>query len=207
MNCIYESQNKDICKLVNFLPSPCVSFLGLPLDPMDCISLGYFFANKQLDKVCTVELGCSSDIEVEVLMKELSQGCMLKETMGVRLFVRLFFTACEYSYHGFKCISEAVSQTLIVRGLVFTDWNHSAFDATTPLTCLIEGLCRRPTKNFEVGLLNCVSCKYTYHLTLLLAFGNLHELWLSFNNISKSLTMSLLAQALKYNRTLTYGCV
>ena len=204
MNCIYESQNKDICKLVNFLlsdlgwSSPRVSFSGLTLDPMGCISLGYFFANKQLDKVCTVELDCMGDIEVEVLMKELSQGCMLKETMGVRLS----FAAWEYSYHGFKCISEAVSQTLIVRGLVFAGWNHWGVDATAPLTCLIEGLCRRPTKNFEVSLKNCVSWKHTYHLILLLAFGNLRELWLSFNNIGNSLTMSLVAQALKYNRTL-----
>ena len=204
MNCIYESQNKDVCELVNFLPSvpDCrythVTISGLTLDPMDCISLGYFFANKQLDKICTVELGhcCVGDLGIEVLMKELSQGCMPKESVGVSLS----FYGKEYSYHGVKCISEALSQTSIVRGLLFTGWNWCGLDATASLTCLIEGLCR--SKCLQVVLHGCVSYKHTYHLPLLIAFGDLHHLDLSFNDIGNSSTMSLLAQALKYNRTL-----
>ena len=202
MNCIYESQNISICNLVNFLPknpgcsSADVSLLGLILDPMDCMSLGYFFANKQLDKVCRVEIDrCVGDIEIEVFMKELSQGCTPKDTMGIELTLG----GGEYSHHGVKCICEELSQTSIVRGLVFAGWN---LDATASLTYLIEGLCRSLTKILGVTLYECVTYKHTYHLTLLIAFGNLHQLDLSFNDIGNSSTMSLLAQALKYNRTL-----
>jgi len=66
MNCIYESQRPEICQQVALLPNPeaieseegesVLSFQSLGLEPTDCLSIGYFFANKQLDNVCHLDL-------------------------------------------------------------------------------------------------------------------------------------------------------
>jgi len=206
MNCIYESQNKDICKLVSFLPSVpgCssarVTFSGLALDPMDCMSLGYFFANKQLDKVCELELGDShvGDIGVEVLMKELRQGFMSEEAKGIEIGL----SGVDCSHRGVKCIGETMSQTPILQGLHFANWILHDVDAALSLKYLTEGLYRSSARSKHVALYLCVSHKHTYHLILLIAFGNLHILDLSYNDIGRSSVMSLLAQSLKYSRTL-----
>ena len=206
MNCIYESKNKGICKLVNFLPSvpgcisPCVTFSGLTLDPIDCISLGYFFANKQLDKVCELELADShvGDIGVEVFMKELRQGYMSEEAEGIEVGL----SGVDCSHHGVKCISETMSQTPILQGLHFANWLLYKVDAAASLKYLIEGLCRSSARSKRIVLYLCVSYKHTYHLILLIAFGNLQLLDLSYNDIGRSSVMSLLAQSLKHSRTL-----
>ena len=206
MNCIYESQNKDICNLANFLPSdpgcisPRVTFSGLTLDPMDCISLGYFFANKQLDKVCELELADShvGDIGIEVFMKELSRGCMSKESMGIEVGL----SGVDCSHRGVKCISETMSQTPILQGLHFANWILYEVDAAAALKYLIEGLSRSSARSKRIVLYLCVSYKHTYHLALLIAFGKLQCLDLSYNDIGRPSAMSLLAQSLKHNRTL-----
>ena len=54
------------------------------------MSIGYFFANKQLDKnICEVRLDhCRvGDIGVEVFMLELSQCCRPKEAKGIELYL------------------------------------------------------------------------------------------------------------------------
>ena len=177
------------------------SFTGLDLDPMDCMSLGYFFANKQLDKPCTVGLnGCSvGDIGIEVLMKELSQGCILsKKVIGIELVL----SDSECSLYGVKCISETISQAPVVWGLQFLGWILYKVDAAICLKYLVEGLCRRSVGIQSLTLQTCVSYKHTYHLVLLIVFGNLQVLDLSDNDIGRSSVMSLLAQSLKHSRTL-----
>ena len=149
-NCIYESANKDVCKLVNFhcipsIPRFSVSFTGLGLDPMDCMSIGYFFANKQLDKnICEVCLDhCRvSDIGVEVFMLELSQCCRPKEAKGIELYL----SGKDCTHLGVKCISEIMSHTPILHGLCFVGWIRHRVDATTSLKFLVEGICRRSAK-------------------------------------------------------------
>ena len=206
MNCIYESQNKDICKLVNFHHPPFdprfdwISFQALGLDPTDCMSIGYFFANKQLHTICIVELCyCRvGDIGIEVFMKELSQGRMHKDAMGIELVL----AGNDCSHCGLKCISEAMSQAQMLWGLLFTGWIVYGLDAAAPLAYLVEGLCRRSTGFKHIILDECVTYKHTYHLILLIVFGNLQCLDLSCNDISNSLVMSLLVQSLKHSRTL-----
>ena len=204
MNCIYESQNKDICRLVNFInvsdsADSYVSFSGLALDPMDCISLGYFFANKHLDKVCGIGLETChvGDTGIEVLMKELSKGCMAKDAKGIILML----TGSDCSHRGVECISETMSQAPILWGLSFGGWISYGFNATASLTYLTKGLCRS-TRCRCICLQACVSYKHTYHLILLIAFGNLQTLDLTNNDIGSSSVMSLLGQSLKLSRTL-----
>ena len=218
MNCIYESQNKDIYKFVKFVDEPetfPVSFTGLGLDPMDCMSLGYFFASKQLDKLFSVELVrcCIGDIGIEVFMKELTRGCMPKGGNGIILSL----TGSECSHHGVKCICETMCQTLILQGLAFVDWilyqrkvdaaESLTIDIISALTYLIEGLCKRSARYRcislqQFALHKCVNCKHTYHIILLIAFGNLQHLDLNNNDIGRSSVMSLLAQSLRHSNTL-----
>ena len=205
MNCIYESQNKDICKLVNFInvldSIECyVSFSGLGLDPMDCISLGYFFTSKHLDKVCGIGLETCrvGDTGIEVLIKELSKGYMPKEAKGIVLML----TGSDCSHLGVKCISETMSQAPILWGLSFCGWIRHGVDVTASLTYLIEGLCRKSTRCRCICLQGCVSYNHTYYLILLIAFGNLQTLDLTNSDIGSSSVMSLLGQSLKLSRTL-----
>ena len=206
MNCIYESQKKHLCKMVNFQQEPShpevcrVSFTGLGLDPMDCTSFGYFFANKQLDKVCILELdNCHvGDVGIEVFMKELSQGYLPQDAMGIELLL----AQNDCSHHSVK----ALSQAPMLWGLHFMGWiQYKGGAAIIPLTSLIEGLCRaRSTRCKRISLAFCVSnCyKQTYYLILLIAFGNLYDLDLSNNDIGRSSVMFLLGQSLKHSKTL-----
>jgi len=194
-NCIYESQNKDICKLVNFhcIPSNLrfsVSFTGLGLDPMDCMSIGYFFANKQLDKICEVGLDrCRvGDIGVEVFMQELSRGCRAKEAKGIELYL----TGKDCSHLGVKCISEIMSHTPILHGLCFVGWIRHRVDATRSLKYLVEGLCRRSAKIELLAVHKSVNYQHVYHIVLLIAFSSLQALDLTNNDIGRSSVMSLL---------------
>ena len=205
VNCIYESQRKDVCKLVDFPhaplnPSCYVSFQGLRLDPMYCMSLGYFLANKQLDKICTLVLNdcCIGDIGIEVFMKELSQGRVLKEATGVKLVL----SGNDCSRHSVKYISETMSQTPMLWGLHFMGWILFGLDTAVLLKYLIEGVCKRSARCRCIALSRCVSYKHIYHLTLLIVFGNLLILNLSYNDIGRSSVMSLLMQSLKHSRKL-----
>ena len=204
-NCIYESQNKDICKLVNFhcipsIPRFSVSFTGLGLDPMDCMSIGYFFANKQLDKICEVGLDhCRvGDIGVEVFMQELSRGCRAKEAKGIELYL----SGKDCSHLGVKCISEIMSHAPILHGLCFVGWIRHRVDATTSLKYLVEGMCRRSVKIELLAVHKSVNYQHIYHIVLLIAFSSLQALDLTNNDIGRSSVMSLLARSLKHNRTL-----
>ena len=204
-NCIYESQNKDVCELVSFQNPKClvhISLIGLGLDAMDCMSFGYFFANKQLDKICVVELcNCHiGDIGIEMFMKVLGQGSRPKpKAMGIKLVLN----SNDCSHLGVKYISETMSHAPILWGLGFVGWTRHGFDATSSLKYLTEGMCRRSARLMHISLLQCVNYEHTYNLILLISFGNLQELDLSNNDIGKSSVMSLLAQSLRYNRTLS----
>ena len=204
-NCIYESQNKDVCKLVNFhcipsIPRFSVSFTGLGLDPMDCMSIGYFFANKQLDKICEVGLDrCHvGDIGVEVFMQELSRGCRAKEAKGIELYL----TGKDCSHLGVKCISETMSHTPVLQGLCFVGWIRHQVDATRSLKYLVEGLCRRSAKIELLAVHKSVNYQHVYHIVLLIAFSSLQALDLTNNDIGGSSVMSLLARSLKHSRRL-----
>ena len=204
-NCIYESENKDVCKLVNFHCVPSnprfsVSFTGLGLDPMDCMSIGYFFANKQLDKICEVVLShCRvGDIGVEVFMQELSQGCRPEEAKGIEVFL----SGKDCSHLGVKCISETMSRASILQGLCFVGWIRHRVDATTSLKYLVEGTCRRSAKIEHIAIHKSLNYKQTYHIILLIAFSCLQALDLTNNDIGRPSVMSLLAQSLKHSRTL-----
>ena len=177
-------------------PSNSVSFTGLGLDPMDCMSIGYFFANKQLDKMCELDLSqCRvGDIGVEVFMQELSQGCRPKEAKGIELYL----SGKDCSHLGVKCISETMSQAPILQGLCFVGWIRHRIDATTSFKYLVEGTCRRSAKIEHLAIHKSLN----YEQVLLIAFSCLQALDLTNNDIGRPSVISLLAKSLQHNRTL-----
>ena len=165
------------------------------------MSIGYFFANKQLDKnICEVRLDhCRvGDIGVEVFMLELSQCCRPKEAKGIELYL----SGKDCTHLGVKCISEIMSHTPILHGLCFVGWIRHRVDATTSLKYLVEGICRRSAKIELLAVHKSVNYQHIYHIVLLIAFSSLQALDLTNNDIGRSSVMSLLAQSLKHSRTL-----
>ena len=209
MNCIYESQRPVISQQVALLPNPkavetyagdlVVSFQSLGLEPTDCLSIGYFFANKQLDNVCHLDLSnCNiHDVEVELLMTELQHGKQQQEG-GVFLHLSL----SKISHNGMLSISEALkSPTSVLFGLALAgSWHPQITNICQALKYLIEGLSRN-TSCKELNLAGCyLNSEHLHHLVSMIASSNLQILSLNQNNLEGMI--SHLAEAIKHNKTL-----
>jgi len=99
MNCIYESQRPEICQQVALLPNPkaveayagdfVISFNSLKLEPTDCLSIGYFFANKQLDYVCHLDLSNCNIHDVGLMSTDSFLGFQQKHCLTAALLLLL----------------------------------------------------------------------------------------------------------------------
>ena len=153
LNCVYESQDTRMCtsikpplnpKLKEFF-SPnvvLISFFLLGLDPMDCLSLGYFIANKCLQESLHVDLmHCHiGDIGTEVLVKQLKQ-LNIKPPRVPPLCIELSDNSLTQT--GMKFVSEVLGQSLLIRGLMLAEcWKVGMTDQDRHqgLEHLIEGL-------------------------------------------------------------------
>jgi len=178
-----------------------VSFQCLGLEPTDCLSIGYFFANKQLDNVCCLDLKYCNihDVEVGLLMTELQHGKQQQEG-GVLINLSL----SQISHYGMLSISEALkSPTSVLYGLVFAcSWHPQITNIFQALKYLIEGLSRN-TSCKELNLTGCcLKPSHIHHLVIMVTFSNLKILCLSRNNLKGA--VCLLAEVVKHNKTLIY---
>jgi len=218
MNCIYESQRPEISQQVALLPIPgdvetlegktvyssqslglVMSFNSLKLEPTDCLSIGYFFANKQLDNVCHLDLSnCNiHDVEVKLLMTELQHG---KQQQEGGLSTNLSLS--QISHNGMLAISEALkSSASMLSGLILgLSWHPQITNIRQALKYLIEGLSRNTScKELILGGC-CLKTSHVYHLVIMVAFSNLKVLSLSGSNLTGAIC--LLAEAVKHNKTL-----
>ena len=152
LNCVYESQDTRMCtsikppispKLNEFFPNfVFISFFHLGLDPMDCLSLGYFLANKCLQESLFVDLmHCHiGDIGTEVLMKQLKQ-LNIKPPRVPPLWIELSCNSLTQT--GMKFVSEVLGQSLLIRALLLADcWKvgMTIQDRHQGLEHLIKGL-------------------------------------------------------------------
>ena len=212
MNCIYESQNKELSQHVDLPANPeametlngsvesIISFHSLRLEPTDCLSIGYFFASKQLDIVCHLDFShCSiHDVGIELLMRELQQANHHQEG-GV--FINL--TWCEVSHDGMKSISEVLrSPASAIFGLALIGcWKPQITNIRQALKYLTEGLSRN-TSCKELSLHECyIDYTHIYHLVVMIAFSKLKVLDLH-SNPNLKVAIPLLAGVLKYNTSL-----
>ena len=203
MNSLYESQKPEISQQVALLETlqgeSVISFQSLRLEPTDCLSIGYFFANKQLDNLCHLDLQFCNihDVEVEMLMTELQHR---KRHQKGGLFINLAMSII--SHDGMLSISEALkSPESVLLGLsLYCNWDPLITNICQGLKYLIEGLSRN-TSCTELNLIDCcLKPAHVYHLVLMIAFSNLKFLALNGNNLNG--TICLLAEGLKHNKTL-----
>jgi len=209
MNCIYESQRPEISQQVALLPNPedvetlegesVISFNSLKLEPTDCLSIGYFFANKQLDSVCHLDLSnCNiHDVGVELLMTELQHG---KQQQEGRVFINL--ASSQISHNGMLSISEVLkSPASVLFGLALAcSWHPLITNICQALKYLIEGLSRN-TSCKELNLAGCyLKPSHIHHLVIMVTFSNLKVLGLNGHNLRGAIC--LLAEAVKHNKTL-----
>ena len=210
MNCIYESQDKELFRHVDLPANPMAmetmdgesitSFHGLELEPTDCLSIGYFFASKQLDNVCYLDFSYCGvhDVGVELLMRELQQKQHHQEG-GVLINL----TMCEISHGGMKSISEVLrSPASAIFGLgLIGCWKPQITNIRQALKHLTEGLCRNIScKELSLSMC-CIDYTHKHHLVLMIAFSNLQILDLQSNPNLKE-AIPLLAGVLKYNKSL-----
>ena len=131
LNCVYESQDTRMRTSIKPPLSPklkeffspnvvWISFFHLGLDPMDCLSLGYFIANKCLQESLYVDLlGCHiGDIGTEVLVKQLKQ-LNIKPPRVPPLCIELSRNSLTQT--GMKFVSEVLGQSSLIRGLMLAD--------------------------------------------------------------------------------------
>ena len=153
LNCVYESQDTRMCTSIKPPISPkrskffspnavLISFFHLGLDPMDCLSLGYFIANKCLQEILHVDLrSCLiGDIGTEVLMKQLKQ-LNIKPPRVPPLSIDLSRNSLTQT--GMKFVSEVLGQSLLIRGLLLAScWKvgMTIQDRHQGLEHLIQGL-------------------------------------------------------------------
>ena len=129
LNCVYESQDTRMCTSIKPPISPklnevfpnfvFISFFHLGLDPMDCLSLGYFIANKCLQESLYVDLlGCHiGDIGTEVLVKQLKQ-LNIKPPRVPPLWIQLSHNSLTQT--GMKFVSEVLGQSSLINGLLLS---------------------------------------------------------------------------------------
>ena len=216
LNCIFESQDSSICEfplserqsrgakheqkyidnLMDDAPLQ-ISFSRLGLEPMDCLSIGYFMANRKRDS-CIVNISCCGvgDIEVEVLISQLKQVKSSQHKPGV-LFVNNLLTS-----NAMKLIGEVLIP-LVSHLSLSGCWHPAVIDIRRAFKYLLEGLSRSSCSILGLDRC-CLTTEHVYHLVLLIScYSSIEGLDLSYNNIGSSIYMSLIAAALKHNSTLT----
>ena len=223
-NCIYESQNPSICESVkppqaddiifmqkDLFPSSIgalsiaaflktcrcfISFVCLGLDPVDCLSIGYFIRHTSTELVqvnIDLQQCCISDTELEILFRQVRRS--KRKTL---VYLQLDYNIM--SHEAMKSLSSTLNSSTLV-GISLTGCWHPAIMESytkTALKYLIEGVSRN-TSLETLALEECyLSSAHRYHLALLASVGNIKILDLSSNNIRSAIPF--IAEATKYNR-------
>ena len=227
LNCIYESQKPSICKLVNppdhpttsqfteTMPSSThhllqttqhcsISFACLGLDPIDCLSIGYFIASKcHVSKVpfvgIDVEQCCISDTEVEILVKQIRQV----RTSVPKVYLELDFNIM--SHKAIKLLSDTLINSSVFQGIALTKcWHPDVTDIKAALKYIIEGVSRNGSL-YTLILEGCFlkGALHRYHLALLLRICKVPYISLSDNHMIGS-AIPFIAEALKYNSAIQH---
>ena len=191
INCIYETQLPALVDgICPPLPPPYdqsqISLFGLPLNSLDCLSIGFFLGNTS-DKWMDL-LWCSiSDTGLEVLVKQMKANHSVRKATATNC-VNMSFNA--FSKHTVPLLKDML---LTLKGIgICCCWNApKELLATT-----IEGV----HSNSNLQIVNLASCNLDHshvnYLILLLATArNMQELYLDGNGIG--LVMDLVSEALK----------
>ena len=221
LNCIYESQNPALCRLINPPENPdfmelyyisefpdssftqqCLigsifALMQLKLTPADSLSVGYFILNYRERILFNLEQCLVSEAAVESLMKQLGKPCSNQPG----------HIAIELNYNfltdkAVQFIGNTLAHTSALVMLDLTGCFHFATssDITVFLKYIIEGISRNST--LECLFLSdcCLGPEHGYHLALMSRASNIARLDLSFNNFGSAI--HLVVQAVLHSKVI-----
>ena len=221
LNCIYESQNPALCRLVN--PPTSTEYMGylyttddlsdtsaqqglikhhgsilaltqLKLTPADCLSVGYFILN--FHKIIEFDLICCyvSEAAVESLMKQLRKPCSHKPDNIAITLSNNFLTD-----KAVQCIGNTLAQTSALGRLDLAGCFQFATssDITVFLKYITEGISRNSTLDYLALCNCCLGPEHSYHLALMIRVSNIKQLDLSYNNFGSAI--HLVVQAVMHS--------
>ena len=222
LNCIYESQNPALCRLVNPPTSSqymeqfyitehlsdasiqqgliekhgsILALAQLKLTPADCLSVGYFILN--FNNKVEIDLECCllSEAAVESLMKQLRKPCYTAPG-----HIAIVLSDNPLTDKIVQCIGNTLAQTLALYRLELCGCFHFATssDITVFLKYIIEGTSRNSTLEFLALSDCCLGPEHGYHLALMIAVSNIQELALERNNIGSAIL--LIVKAVLHNK-------
>ena len=192
----HENPNPELQLHKNYeFLSRVIAFSFLGLEPNDCLSIGYFMANRE--NYCFMDISCCfiEDIGVELLISQLKQIRTSQRKLSIS------FGGNILTCNSMNLIGRYLCPLL--PGILLLDncWRPAVTDIRKALKYLLEGLSR--SSCFQLGLENCsLTAEHVYYLVLLMTCcSSIDILVLSQNNIGSC--MPLIAAALKQNSTLT----
>ena len=211
LNCIYESQNPALCRLVNPPTSQeymeyfdlsdtsmqhesILALTYLKLTPADCLSVGYFTLNfhKRID--FDLERCYVSEAAVESLMKQLRKPCNNEPGhIAIQLGNNLL------ADKAVQCISNTLALTLALGRLGLSGcFQSTSSDITVFLKYITEGISRNSTLDCLALGDCCLGPEHGYHLALMIRVSSIKRLDLSLNNFGSAI--HLVAQAVLHSK-------
>ena len=201
MNCIYESGRHELYKQFQpelkqreMAPLVQLSFDGLHLTPADCLSIGFFLQNTDINLITPVLTWCNiSDTAFKMLIHQI----ILSRTNSE---IVLTLNSNPLSHNGMKVIRKGLGCRKLQLH-IGSCWNQHNIHVNVQkaLKYIIEGISRSP-KCYMLSLgENTITTEHKYYLYILIRFLKTMEcLILKGNNLNG--TMTLLGHALNHSK-------
>ena len=213
MNCIYESGRHELYR--HFHPERKaservrkveISFIGLHLTPVDCLSIGCFLGNTDITStVIEAKFGmCNiTDTAFKMLMHQIISN----KTYKYNPRIIFDFTANPLTHNGIKFIKEGLGDRNVQ--LCIGQWMsrdihgmETYVNVRKILKYMTECLYRSPGCSGVTLVLNEITAEHKYYLLLLMRYNKyVKVISLTINNLRG--TMSLLGPALNYSNIVT----
>ena len=118
---LYEAQDLSLCQFVGSQLGGGLNLGFTPLNPVDCLSAGYFISCIYLTTSgeFRVDLGVCSldDYRISLLVKELSKCGSIVAEAGVPGCIDLYLHSNSIHGSGIRCIAELISHSTLIRKL------------------------------------------------------------------------------------------
>ena len=222
-NSLFESQNKELLKLSetdlpvdkkvqkgirdlhkdsNFTPQTCqircLLLHGLPLTPLDCLSLGYYINNKSCmpimeSYIISFDFVCCSlnHTGINILFTELKRNISQRTTVRVQLIM----TANKLNRESLLSLKELLQGQSNVEGIALCNcFQPSIINIGFALKCLIEGLSNNSSCGFIDLSANHFNSSHIHYIILLLRYCP-QIYWLELKEYDLSGVMPLFSKA------------
>ena len=209
MNCIYESGRHELYKKfhpegkkIERAPLVQVSFDGLHLTPVDCLSIGCFLRNAEINLITPCLTFCNiKDTAFKVLMQQIISN----ETFEYNPEIILTLNSNPLTHNGIKSIKEGLGNRrfkLHISGCMHRSihgTDRCLVNIRKALKYLTECLYRSPgCSGVSLGC-NDITTEHKYYLLLLMRFKNSMNDCINLNGSNLRGAMSLLGPALNYS--------